>query len=221
MEPRAAFFVGYLTSMVGVPLRSVALMNTIGQHATGALAEAIDAHVKNLQDSSGETVDHVLRVEAILAQHALAVPTRPQAFDSWVTWSGAVSRAIGGAVASSSPTAAGLVAGGFFGDLVATIQVGQLVTALQGVASDEAELGTHAAAHAKLAARAVERIEIAMRHPALPASARVQLGAAVAAYRRAPAIDASLPAAQRHAALLQLRTDLNLRGKDLLAAFSG
>src|SRR4051812_24480231 len=116
MEPAEAFYVGYLTSMVGVPLRGVELMNRVGKHATGSFATAVDAQIHGFRTHNAQTVENVLRVESILTRHGLPKAARPQTVDDWVTWADHASKIAGGAVTAQSPAAAALVAGGYFGD---------------------------------------------------------------------------------------------------------
>lgn len=218
MEPAEAFNVGYLTSMVGVPLRGVELMNLVGKHATGGFATAVDAQINGFRAHNAQTVENVLRVESLLAKHGLAKPARPQTADQWVTWADQASKSAGASLPSESAAAAALIAGGYFGDLLAAVQLAQILVGLLADAPDDKELVAQIAGHVGHAAHAIEQIELVLRHPALSAKAKPPLAAAVAAYRGV-VIDAAMPAAARHEALTKLRAEINRQGPVLASAF--
>jgi hypothetical protein len=198
MEPREAFFLGYLTSYVGIPFRGMDIMNAAGHGASAPLAARIAAQTDALRAKNPETVDSVMRVEALLGKHDLPRPARPQTLQDWVTWSGEASR---------TAAAAALSAGGFFGDLLAAVQLGVIIQGLLEAEPSNALLLAQAAEHDKHAARAIERLELVLRHPGLPAKAKAPLDTAVAAYRRAPG---ALPA---------LKAELNQLVPALVDAF--
>jgi hypothetical protein len=217
MAPAEAFKLGFLTSIVGIPLRGVALMNLVGTHATGAFATALDAQINGFRARNAQTVENVLLVETVLAKHGLPKPARPQTFDDWVTWSRQASQSAGGAVPADSAAAAALIAGGYFGDLLAAVQLAEILVGLLTDAPDNEELAVQIPGHLEHAARAVEKIGLVLRHPALSAKAKPPLEAAVAAYRGV-AIDA-MPAPKRHEALAELRTAIHRQGPVLASAF--
>jgi hypothetical protein len=217
VEPAEAFKLNYLTSIVGIPLRGVQLMNLVGQHASAALATALDAQINGFRTHNKQTVDNVLLVEEILAKNGLPKPARPQTFDDWLTWSKQASQSAGGAVSADSAAAAALSAGAFFGDLLAALQLEQILLGLLPDEPDNKELAVQIAGHLGYATRAVEQIALVLRHPALPAKAKPPLEAAVAAFRDA-AIDA-MPAAQRHDAVVKLRNEISRQSPALATAF--
>jgi hypothetical protein len=186
MEPREAFFLGYLTSYVGIPFRGMDIMNAVGHGASAPLVARISAQADALRAKNPETIDSVMRVEALLGKHGLPRPPRPQTLQEWVVWCGEASRTAGAATTPETETAAALSAGGFFGDLLAAVQLGVIIQGLLEVEPSNAVLQTQAIEHAKLAAQSVDRLELVLRHPGLPAKAKAPLGASVAAYRHAP-----------------------------------
>jgi ferritin-like metal-binding protein YciE len=212
MEPAEAFKVGYLTSMVGVPLRGVELMNLVGKHATGGFAKALDAQINGFRAHNAETVQNVLRVEAVLAKHNLPKPVRPQTVDQWVTWADQASQSAGGAVSSDSPAAAALIAGGYYGDLLAAVQLMEILVGLRADAPDDKELAAQIEGHRKHATHAADQIDQVLRHPALSAKAKPPLEAAVAAYR-------GLEATPSMETLAKLTAAINSQGSALASAF--
>jgi hypothetical protein len=217
MEPAEAFKLGFLTSVVGIPLRGVELMNLVGKHATGAFATALDAQINGFRARNAQTVENVQLVEGILAKHGLPKFPRPQTFDDWVTWSGQASQSAGGLVPADSAAAAALIAGAYFGDLLAAVQLAQILVGLLPDEPGNQELAVQIAGHLGYAARAAKHIDLVLRHPALSAKAKPPLAAAVAAYRGV-AIDA-MPAAECHEALVKLRAQINSQGPALASAF--
>ena len=192
MEPREAFFLGYLTSYVGIPFRGVDILDAANKSAGAPLAARIAAQIDAFRAKNAETVDSVMRVEAILGKHGLARPARPQTLQDWVRWSGEASRTADAATTPDTAIAAALSAGGFFGDLLAAVQLGLIVDQLLEIEPHSTVLQAQAVELRKSAAIAADRIELVARHPALPAKAKAPLAAAAAAYRRTPDAFAAL-----------------------------
>jgi hypothetical protein len=105
-----ALFVGFLTSQVGIAFRGMELMNLAGKDASGELATRVAARTADLRAHNPQTIETVLRVDAILGKNHLAQPPKPRTLDEYIRWAGAASKAAGAAVAPESKAAAGLLA---------------------------------------------------------------------------------------------------------------
>jgi hypothetical protein len=219
MEPREALFVGFLTSHVGIAFRGMELMNVAGKDLTGELATRVATRTAELRAHNAQTIDNVLRVDAILGKNHLTQPPKPRTLDDYILWAGAASKATGAAVAPESKAAAGLLAGGFFGDIAAAAMVGVFTLDLLEAAPTHQGLLAEATRTAHQLAEATTRLETALRHPALPAAARASLEAAIAAARRTPAIDGNEPLATRLAATEALVVEINRLVPQVNAAF--
>jgi len=207
MEPREAFFLGYLTSFVGIPFRGMDILNAANKHSSDALASRIAAQIDAFRAKNAETVDSVMRVEAILGKHGLPRPARPQTLDGYRTWSGEASKTAAAATTPETVVAAALSAGAFYGDLLAALQLGMIVDQLLEIEPKNSVLQAQAVEQRAHAARAVERIEVVLRHPALPAKAKPALEDAIARYHQTPD------------ALAQLKPELNKHVNELVSAF--
>jgi hypothetical protein len=207
MEPREAFFLGYLTSYVGIPFRGMDILNAANKHSSDALAARVAAQIDAFRAKNAETIDSVMRVEALLGTHGLPLPGRPQTLDEYKKWSGDASKTAGAATTPETVVAAALSAGAFYGDLLAALQIGVIVDQLLEIEPKNSVLQAEAVEQRKLAARAVERIELVLRHPALPAKAKPPLEAAVASYHKTPD------------ALAQLKPELNKHVNELVSSF--
>ena len=184
MEPREAFFLGYLTSFVGIPFRALDILNAANAKADAALSAKIAAQIDALRAKNADTVDSVMRVEALLGKNNLPRPPRPQTLQQWIDWASAASQAAGGAIKPEAASAAALSAGGFFGDLLAATQLAVIVVGLNEDGANQL-LHDYAMELGKHAARAIQRLELVLRHPALPANAKPLIEQAVAPFRTA------------------------------------
>jgi hypothetical protein len=219
MEPLEALYVGFLTSHVGIAFRGMELMNHAGKDATGELAARVAARSAELRAHNQQTIDNVLRVDAILGKHHLPQPPKPRTFDDYIRWAGAASQAVGAAVEPESKAAAGLLAGAFCGDVAAAAMLGVFTLALLEVAPTHTALLAEAAHDAHQLAEATTRLETTLRHPALPAAARAPLEAMTTAVRKTPAIDGAEPIATRLAPLGELVAEINRRIPQVNAVF--
>src|SRR5580704_7601065 len=219
MEPLEALFIGFLTSHVGMAFRGMELMNLAGKDATGELATRVAARTADLRAHNPQTIENVLRVDAILGKNHLTQPPKPRTLDEYIQWAGAASKAAGTAVAPESKAAAGLLAGSFFGDIAAAAMLGVFTLGLLQAAPTNQALLAEASSTARQLADATTRLETALRHPALPAEARAPLEGAIAAVRRTPAIDGNEPLATRLAATDALVAEINRRIPQVNAAF--
>jgi hypothetical protein len=218
MQPREAFLVGYLTSTVGVPFRGIEVLNAVGVGASPPLVQQIIAQADAFRAGNAQTRDDVLRVEALLAKNQLPTPVKPRTLEEYVTWSRDASVAAGKAFPNESLAAAALLVGGFFGDLLAAVQLELILVQLEGVAPEHAPLAKHAAEEAGRAARAVERLGLAKRHPALPEPARAPIAGAIAGYDAVSAA-AKADVATRTSVLSAYKRDLNANVNPLLDLF--
>jgi hypothetical protein len=216
MEPLEALFIGFLPSYVGIAFRGMELANLAASGANGELAKRAAARIAELRAHNAQTIDHVNRVDAILGKHQLARPAKPRTFDEFTRWAGDASKAAGAAVPQESRAAAALLAGSFFGDLIAAATLGGFVLGFLDAEPAHAGLSTEASRLAKQLAQAANRLETTLRHPALPAKAKTALESALAAVKRTPAIDSRDRSAS---AQQQLVAELNRRIPEINAAF--
>jgi hypothetical protein len=210
MDEREALYLGLLSSMAGIPFRGMALVAAADASLAASTAEALRAH-------NAQTVDTILRVEAILGKHGLPRPPRPQTLADYTQWLGAVSQASGGSLPPESAAAGALLIGSFAGDLIANLSVGVILLTL--LAKPRQTLLDEAVRLAGLTSLATSRRGMALRHPALSPRARPTAESLLALAQAAPVIDGLAATPERIEALRQNVAALRQKLAELLDAF--
>src|SRR5205807_556524 len=82
MNERHAFFFGFSVAHVGVPFVGVDVVDAAGRKAPGGALDALaQERIQAFRRGNTETIDRVLRAEAILLESELPTPSRPRTRD--------------------------------------------------------------------------------------------------------------------------------------------
>src|SRR5262245_53348972 len=107
MNAIEALVVGFNVPWVGVPLRGFDILVKLG--LTRDVNDPAGAYVRGMAErlraANSDTVDRVMRVEAIHVKNGLPAPPRPRTFEDYVRWSEAATRATAASLVPDSPAA--------------------------------------------------------------------------------------------------------------------
>jgi hypothetical protein len=174
---RGVFFLAELAHTTGSP---------------GRIAELVKRQNDVFMATKDGAREGVQRVEALLAKSLLPFPPRPRTLDDYLRWSRAAVETAREALPPDSPARTAFEVGDAFGELWACSTLARLFRSHYDATPGPVELLGHklygelVATCAHRMADATNRLEEALKHPALAARARPPGERVVAAARRAP-----------------------------------
>jgi hypothetical protein len=213
MKTLEAFQLGLFAQLVGFRFHGVEVIERI-KPAEGNLLAVAKKHVAALNQRNQETIDLVMRLDALLEKNGVASPGRPRTLDEYLTWSAALRERTLAATAGDVQAQTAFNLGHALGAATATASVGSMIEDLRSQAAENAYLRQRATAmHTELAS-ARKQLELLQGSPALPDEARA--AAREAAAQLAPPEGDPAAAARALRATVHALTPLRER---LLALF--
>lgn len=208
MKTLEAFQLGLFAQLVGFRFQGVEVIERI-KPAEGDLLAVAKKHVAALNQRNQETIELVMKLDALLEQNGITSPGRPRTLEEYLGWSAAIRERTlaGGEGDVQVQTAYNL--GHALGETVATAGLGSMVADLRTQARDHAYLVQRTAEIAARLANARRQLELLQESPALPDAAREV--AREAAARVAPPDADPVAAARALRALAQGLTPMRER----------
>src|SRR5437868_2541585 len=127
MEPLEALHLGHFTHIVEAPFRGMELLNRAGPGATPPLQARMAEQADAFRARNADTIDAVLRAEAILGKNGLPRPHRPQTLADFLRWSSEAVAAARAGFAQESVQTAAIELGASHAAALVGVQLGAVV----------------------------------------------------------------------------------------------
>lgn len=111
MDVYGAYLVGYLTAYSGIPFRTFEILGAVARQSAPDELATIRAHLDFVKSKNDQTADMVVGVDALLAEHGLLQPPKPQTFTQWDAWARNARTAVATATTRGSEVETALLLG--------------------------------------------------------------------------------------------------------------